>query len=49
MNYTIAQADPWQKYENQGKKKPGIPEPATYGVLFCLLCLALYIKHTKKK
>ncbi len=47
---TIAQADPWQPYENKGKKppKPGIPEPWAYGLLFVALCVALVLKRRHK-
>lgn len=47
---TIAQADPWQPYENKGKKKPkpGVPEPAFYGAVLVLLCVILVLKHRHK-
>ena len=43
--YTIAQADPWQPYENNGKKppKPGIPEASDYGAVLIFICLVIVI------
>jgi len=43
MNFTIAQADPWQPYgKGKGKQNP-IPEPATYGIAFTFFVVGLYV------
>ena len=43
MNFTIAQADPWQPYgKGKGKQNP-IPEPATYGIAFTFFIVGLYV------
>ncbi len=45
MTTIIAQQDPWNPYENQGKGKGNphnvVPEPGAYGILFLILALAL--------
>jgi hypothetical protein len=46
MNYTtIAQADPWQPYDNNGKKKPkpGVPEVDALGFVLIGFAISLLV------
>lgn len=49
MNCTIAQQDPWQKYENQGRKKPVVPEPGYAGALIALAIVGLYLLRRTRR